>query len=119
MGLIQDLAMAHATDQIATLAMMVAQKSVDLIKERISIPFPPASRPGRPPHLREGLLREGIDWTMASDEVIVISAERQGTPGAATRLELGDSDLAPRPFLQPMMYNTDSVVADAVRELRG
>lgn len=73
------------------------------VREEISTPFPPASDPYMPPHLRSGVLRDSIGWVWNGDVV-----ELGSTAEYAYFLELGTSKMAPRPFILPaILANLD------------
>jgi hypothetical protein len=80
----------------------IGQEMVDDWKESVSEPYPPASAPGHPPHLRTGNLRDSIGHDVD---------EQQG--GAALNLycsadyffdlEFGTFKMAARPSARPLL----------------
>jgi len=90
---------------------------VSATKARVSAPYPPASRPGQPPHRRSG----GLQGAMASrvsrsaGAVTLSMGVHASSPVAdqAKALARGTGRMAPRPFLGDLATTTDSVV-DAI-----
>ncbi len=78
------------------------------VKRIISLPFPPASVPGEPPHQRrgedEGLLGAYSWWPEGTDTVAVGAV---GTDPALqpVYLEFGTSRMAARPHMRPALAN--------------
>jgi hypothetical protein len=77
-----------------------AKKLADYCKEAVSEPYPPASDPGKPPHLRTGTGRDNITWLsmpgQATSYVVVLEEGRH-----MIYLEIGTRLIAPRPWLRP------------------
>jgi hypothetical protein len=72
----------------------------------VSDPWPPASDPNTPPHLRTGVLRASIghDVQISPGRVTGRLGVRQGPADEyALPLELGHDNVAPRPFLRPTL----------------
>lgn len=68
-------------------------------KLNLSGPFPPASFPGEPPHLRTGRLRASVTWELGQDALGLYAAV--GTNVDYGRyLEDGTDRLAARPWLK-------------------
>lgn len=68
------------------------------VKRRVSTPYPPASSPGRPPHLRSGALMRSIRSQTVSGRGgvrLLLTA----TVHYAGFLQRGTSRMAARPFL--------------------
>lgn len=68
------------------------------LQKTIKKPYPPPSRPGRPPHRRTGFLHGNVE------------AKRKGktywisVPQYGTYLEGGTSKMAARPFIRPTIH---------------
>jgi hypothetical protein len=74
----------------------VAPQMVEAIQGVIDTPYPPASRPGNPPHLRTGTLHDTLEAVVVSHNRIEIRGVDYGN-----HLEKGTQHIAPRPFLDP------------------
>lgn len=87
--------------QAASLAM--AKFTAQLCQEAVSVPYPPASQPGEPPHLRTGTGRDSIvarpDPTQANTSRLVVLP--QGW--YMVLLEQGTERIAARPWLVPTL----------------
>jgi len=68
------------------------------LRQRISTPYPPASRPGSPPHRRTGRLRASIESTLFRD-LRAIVARFTATVRYAKFLQHGTRKMAARPFM--------------------
>lgn len=77
----------------------VRKEMTSALRKKISIPYPPASAPGRPPHMRTGFLRENTE-AGGTGRTIVIR-----TPQYGIYLEGGTSKMAMRPFILPTIQN--------------
>jgi hypothetical protein len=92
---------------LVSLMQEVAQETTDETKEMISDPYPPASAPFTPPHLRKGLLREGVQHDVSETETGVQATffyERDGgNPFVPVFLEDGTVKMTKRPFARVMM----------------
>ena len=68
----------------------------------IDTPYPPASRPGNPPHRRTGNLEAGIEHTESADgtEMVLSSKRAEGDPRVPMFLEFGTSKMAARPYMR-------------------
>src|SRR4051812_47974766 len=76
------------------------QDTENYIRQSISIPYPPASSPGQPPHMRSGELLAGIGHSVDEQgDGIVLSVTSQAPH--STYLEYGTAHMAPRPFMRP------------------
>ena len=77
----------------------VANEMVAAIRSTIQIPYPPASVPGEPPHRRSGRLTKSVR----------IKATKAGlnvrTVSYGFYLEGGTSNMAPRPFIRPVLFD--------------
>ena len=83
----------------------------------ISTPYPPASRPGQPPHRRGGGLRRGVGSTVvrSGTTVALTVGVPRSSPVArqARALQGGTSRMAARPFM-PTPAMAKALVVDAV-----
>lgn len=76
--------------------------SVRIIKGLISLPYPPASQPGEPPHRRIGRLREGYT-SKVTDFSDYVEVEISSSVEYSVYLEYGTRHMAPRPHFRPAM----------------
>ena len=76
-----------------------AEFTEEKMKELVSIPYPPASEPGQPPHLRTGDFRDAITHEVSSDGKIArIGIAKAADCPYARLLEIGTDEMAPRPW---------------------
>lgn len=78
------------------------------IKASISVPYPPASEPGQPPHMRTGNLRrsykfrvEGARRKSRRDRTLTIESDPAIAKDYPLYLEFGTSRMAARPHVRP------------------
>lgn len=84
-----------------------------VVKRDISAGQPP-SRPGQPPHVLTGRLRQSITHDVRRDGSTFIG--RVGTNVEYARhLELGTRKMAPRPYLRPALLRERKRLADILR----
>ena len=77
---------------------------VKLVKRKINTPYPPASRPGEPPHRRTGNLRANIDyWINRKELKVMIGPTEDAEYGIYLEYGAPRANLEPRPFLKPSM----------------
>ena len=88
----------------------LADESVIRIKQSISTPYPPASLPFTPPHMRTGELYESIQ----RDDVENHSVEVFSDCSYAPFLEYGTSKMAPRTFIEPEAEILDDEIEEAI-----
>ena len=77
-----------------------ARKLRDLCRDAVSKPYPPASTPGEPPHLRTGTGRSSImhaDSPRKQESYVFVTDEGRHM----IFLENGTARIAPRPWLKP------------------
>lgn len=111
MGLIADKAGGLLERQLPGVLETAGRLSVDAIRQDISIPAPPSSRPGEPPHFRTGTLFSSVDFSVSQgDETVTIGVTRRGTPGVAAELERGSSRIRARPFMLPNMLKESNLL---------
>lgn len=73
---------------------------VAAIQRSISQPYPPASDPYQPPHLRKGNLYRGIHSFVTPDlKLVVVSSEPY-----SSFLEKGTAKMKPRPFAKRTLH---------------
>lgn len=78
----------------------VGERILELARQSISIPYPPASAPFEAPRMRTGDLRDSLQMIVDSENLRVII----GTDiGYGKFLELGTSRMQARPFLLPAL----------------
>ena len=78
------------------------------IRGLIGTPYPPASRPGTPPHTRTGQLIEGVGaYVTAGDNIaeLTVSSSRESRPKVPFWLEKGTRKMAARPFMTPTVHD--------------
>lgn len=68
------------------------------LQSKIDTPYPPPSRPGRPPHRRTGFLHGNVK-AVRKGRTYWISVPQYGT-----FLEGGTSKMAARPFIRPTIH---------------
>lgn len=96
--------------KITQAAMLVAATATN----KVSTAGPPASKPGKPPHVDTGRLRQSITYAVTRHEFL-IEARIGSNVEYARRLELGfvgrdakgrNYAQAPRPFLRPSLMES-------------
>lgn len=106
------------TDRLKAGMSEVAEHHCELTREAISVPYPPASSPGNPPHLRTGNLASGIAHSQTADEEYITETftfdRPGGDPHVPTYLEEGTPNMAERPYVKPMI---DRMEATFLEEL--
>jgi HK97 gp10 family phage protein len=88
------------------------------IKRSISTPYPPASKPGKPPHRRTGRLKRSIK-RFENKEMLIV---RIGTDESAPYwrfLEAGTKFMAARPFLNKIAESWQYKLFKAVSKRKG
>lgn len=90
-------------------APALAEKMEQALRDAIDTPWPPASSPGRPPHLRTGFLHDhtvvrGSPVSKSGTASIVIRGPQYGM----TFLEGGTRNMAPRPYIKPTIFDQPS-----------
>lgn len=80
---------------------ILGSRTLELAKESISTPYPPASLPGEAPHRRTSDLMEGLEFEVNEEELKVTI---RSTIGYGIFLELGTSKMQARPFLIPAFF---------------
>ena len=82
--------------------VMIAEQLAKEIREMISVPYPPASRPGKPPRRRSGKLLRSVKVVRTATGARVQIGK--GLPGLyASYLEYGTRKMLPRPMLKTAM----------------
>ena len=79
--------------------ILAGKELVKYTQRSISIPFPPASSPGNPPHLRTGKLKGSVRYEYSVKQLELIADIEY-----AKFLEFGTWKMAPRPFLRPALH---------------
>jgi len=83
-----------------------AEHMKGVAKALVSTPYPPASPPRRPPHMRTGNLRNSIGRKKKN----LRRQEVYAGISYSSELEYGHHNVASRPFMRPMMLRVrDSV----------
>lgn len=114
----------QATRTVAGQAIELAVQHAAREAERLTSQtfYPPASTPGRPPHMRTQELTSGIAGTV---RVIETRHEATGIFGTdkiyGLWLEIGNSatNLKPRPFLRPALDSTIKVLPKLLKRAFG
>jgi hypothetical protein len=97
----------------------IGERVVEETQGAIATPYPPASDPGTPPHLRTGNLHEGVTSDVREDSgaiVLSVSSNRaNGDPRVPAFLEFGG-----RPYMRPqfdkLTFNALAEIADGMRQ---
>lgn len=107
-----------AMDALAKRMDDVGKMLVEAIKQALDEPYPPASDPGEYPHKRTGQLQASVSHEVSTLEdgspVLYVGVSFDDARYAGY-LELGTSQMAPRPFLQ---LTLDSSM-DTIRQMLG
>jgi hypothetical protein len=107
-------------ERVAAVHRRVMDESVADTQKRLSIPYPPSSRPGDYPHRRNGFLMRNIAQ-MTTRSGLVIRSKWQSNAWFSDRLEHGGPStrggppLRPRPFVTP---STQRATTNLITELR-
>lgn len=89
-----------------------AQHLVRELKSTVSKGYsPPPSRPGEPPHVDTGELRDSIDWQFSGPDSIRITEAAHGD-----LLEFGTAKMAARPWLRPTLEAEKEAMIDILAE---
>src|SRR4051812_26774339 len=75
------------------------KEAVRELKQTLSEPYPPASKPGEPPHKRTGELQQSVGYEVTTEDKVV-KLTLKVTADHAFYLEYGTATLAPRPFFR-------------------
>lgn len=99
---------ARLHDALGSAMAELGQAQAAALKESISIPYPPASRPGEPAHRRTGKLHDGVSFEMnqrgdyAELRLVSARSERPKVPfwlNYGTLNPDGTQRMAPRPHM--------------------
>jgi hypothetical protein len=102
-----------------------AQEARQDMQTEISEPWPPASAPATPPHLRTGNLQQGVsdDTRLGGANTIdstIMSEREAGNPMVPIFLEFGVNAFAPRPYMGPGRQKWGPIFKEnAARDLKG
>ena len=94
----QDRVITRARATMMRRGVLAAEALERQVKTRVADPFPPASRPGQPPHRRTGALQRGIQTTAR----LLVNRVRISLTAAAHYarfLQRGTRKMARRPFV--------------------
>lgn len=96
------------------------EQSMNEIRQSIGTQYPPASSPGHPPNRRTGNLQDGVEFQVdpkaKSIDLIVFSNRVEDSPDVPERLEFGDTQILPRPYMTPAMERTANRLLGKVEE---
>lgn len=95
---------------------MAGKWMAEKIKETLSKPWPPASREGQPPAERTGNLKRSIHTDGPFRDALGFEIDIGSPLDYALDLEIGDGEIAPRPFLRPAQ---DNFAPQAIRLTKG
>lgn len=91
-------------------------------KRDISTPYPPASRPGQPPHMRSGGLRSGVTSRVersGHDATLFVGVpEGSAVVRQAEALQRGTGRMAARPFLPSLDASRTLIVGYVVGAIK-
>lgn len=106
MGQIEDRMMAFLRENLPRAMQQASERQVELLRDKISVPWPPSGPTGRPegyPALRKGLLRDGLGASTKAGENEVVSTifsnRAPGYPHVPSILENGRGRMEPRPYM--------------------
>lgn len=85
--------------QTARAGRVIAKRMTKVIKDSIDTAYPPASRPGQPPHRRSGTLK-GKTKVIWRDGKLIVQTTQVGI-----YLEGGTSHMDPRPHIRPAIHD--------------
>lgn len=95
-----DIVMGEIRDGTARRLGRAAAHVATAVKHKISVPYPPSSRPGQPPRRRSGALRASVLWLLdVTDRNRPVAYIQANTP-YARRLEVEQD----RPYLESTLY---------------
>lgn len=109
MGVIEDGVLKLIANRLPGALAAETEAVVAVNRARISTPYPPASAPYTPPHLREGYLHAGqhhfqiADTSTYTSVVVSSRPDPEGDPDVVQALEFGHGNVAPRPHMEPSM----------------
>jgi len=89
---------------------------VPAAKRAIGTRFPPASAPGRTPHLRTGFLQQSMR-AVTFQTPREISLQMGSDAFYSPHLELGTSTMRARPFLRPVLGQTRRLLAKRLEKI--
>lgn len=109
----QQFLSAYTRRVTARTAQIAATEITQQIKARVGTPYPPASRPGQPPHRRTGRLQRSVGGnTILSGNRLIVT--HFATAFHAPFMQLGTRHIRPRPFL----FYTQAQLARLMQGLR-
>ena len=79
------------------------------VKDSLTIPYPPASAPDEPPHMRTGGLLNSIERERQG-LTLRVGTSSSASAYYAKYLEIGTRHMAPRPFLRPALWNNEMFI---------
>jgi hypothetical protein len=99
---IADPALAWLLQKLPSAMEALGIRAAGVASNLIDTPYPPASKPGNPPHRRTGNLEAGIEHAESPDglEMTLTSKRVGGDPRVPMYLEYGTSKMAPRPYMR-------------------
>lgn len=91
----------------------IADEGLVRLRNEVSIPYPPASEPNNPPHLRTGELRDGLSAEVNGNSITFSSAAAYSDD-----LEFGMVKMAPRPFMRPhQMFMRERFIPELIKQI--
>lgn len=122
MGQIEDAVMKWIEANLPEAMREASSAQIQRTQFEVSELFPPASIPGTPPHLRAGLIKEGLVFEEEGTPNAIIHtmrSSRANRPEVPECLERGTPKMEPRPYMGPMKERVISEYAEFVAaELR-
>lgn len=93
------------TNEISQILVKGALEAVNIAKTLVSIPYPPASQPDNPPHMRTGELQKSIDILSIENFAVEFGSDLP----YSLHLELGTSKMRPRPYMVPAILEAQKL----------
>lgn len=86
--------------KLAARLVAAAMVLLTALRNAVNTPYPPASRPGEPPHRRSGRLQAGIVVDADTENLQINMGFKPEVERQAMSLEFGTRNMRPRPFVR-------------------
>jgi|GEM_PF-2750215 len=105
MGVVSGKLDAVVRGRLRLAAQAIGIRCAGYASNLVNTPYPPASKPGEPPHKRTGNLQAGItneqSESVESIDTKIVARRAEGNPKVPGWLEFGTKKMAARPFMRP------------------